>query len=241
MVTQTLTKALLETDTEIIYPDCDGQPMANNTIQFEWIVIIKQNIEQVFADNPNIFVAGDLFWYPVQGKPKIVVAPDVMVAIGRPKGDRKSYQQWNEENIPPQIIFEILSPSNTADEMDMKLIFFERHGVEEYYIYDPERHILRIFVREDDGLLVVHFDQTWQSPLLGIHFDMTDNGLVLRCPDGEAFRTFEEVSQEAEVATQRAEAATQRAEAATQRAEAAEKRSQKLAEMLKSLGVEEIN
>ncbi|WP_416212397.1 hypothetical protein [Nostoc sp. DedQUE09] len=51
---------------EVIYPDSDGQPVANNTIQFGWIVEIKQNLDWLFADDPNVFVAGDLFWYPVE-------------------------------------------------------------------------------------------------------------------------------------------------------------------------------
>ena len=74
------------TQPEVIYLDSDGQPVANNTIQFSWIVEIKQNIEWLFADDPNVFVAGDLFWYPVEGPNKIVNAPDVMVVLGRPKG-----------------------------------------------------------------------------------------------------------------------------------------------------------
>ncbi len=40
-----------------------------------------------------------------------------MVAFGRPKGERGSYQQWKENNIPPQVVFEILSPGNTQTEM----------------------------------------------------------------------------------------------------------------------------
>jgi Uma2 family endonuclease len=32
-----------------------------------------------------------------------------MVVFGRSKGDRGSYQQWKEDNIPPQVVFEILS------------------------------------------------------------------------------------------------------------------------------------
>jgi Uma2 family endonuclease len=86
----------------------------------------------MFADDPNVFVAGDLFWYPVEGKSNIVNAPDVMVVFGRPKGDRSSYQQWNEAGIAPQVVFEILSPSNTQNEMDRKLLFYERYGVQEY-------------------------------------------------------------------------------------------------------------
>jgi Uma2 family endonuclease len=52
---------------EIVYPDCDGQPMSDNTLQFSWIVKIKENLEILFADNPQVFVAGDLLWYPVEG------------------------------------------------------------------------------------------------------------------------------------------------------------------------------
>ena len=34
----------------ILYPDSDGQPMADNTKQFRWIVTIKENLEILFAD-----------------------------------------------------------------------------------------------------------------------------------------------------------------------------------------------
>ena len=34
-----------QTTPEIIYPDSDGQPMADNTKQFRWIVTIKENLE----------------------------------------------------------------------------------------------------------------------------------------------------------------------------------------------------
>ncbi|MFM7887758.1 MAG: Uma2 family endonuclease, partial [Pseudanabaena sp.] len=203
MVTQLLTQ------TPIIYPDCDGQPIANNTTQFRWIVTIKQNLEWIFA-NDDVFVAGDLFWYPIEGKPSIVVAPDVMVAIGRPKGDRKSYQQWNEANIAPQVVFEIISPSNTVDEMDMKLLFFDRYGVEEYYIYDPQRQILRVFLRQDEGLQIVPWEQNWTSPRLGIHFEMGEDALVLRRPDGAVFQTFEEITLLLDRANQRAAEAERR-------------------------------
>ena len=112
-------------DAEIRYPDTDGQPMANNTKQFRWIVVIQQNLDWLFADDPIVFVAGDLFWYPVEGRNTIVNAPDVMVVFGRPKGEspgatlceRGSYQQWKEDNIAPQVVFEILSPSNSPQEI----------------------------------------------------------------------------------------------------------------------------
>jgi hypothetical protein len=41
---------------EVIYPDSDGLPMSDNTKQFRWIVVIQQNIEWLFANDPNVFV-----------------------------------------------------------------------------------------------------------------------------------------------------------------------------------------
>jgi Uma2 family endonuclease len=128
--------------TAIVYPDSDGKPMADNTRQFRWITTIKANLDWLFANNADVFVAGDLLWYPVEGDNKTRQAPDVMVAFGRPKGERGSYQQWKENNIPPQVVFEILSPGNTQTEMTRKLLFYDRYGVEEYYIYNPDKNDL---------------------------------------------------------------------------------------------------
>nr|WP_230842789.1 hypothetical protein [Gloeobacter morelensis] len=66
--------------------------MSDNTRQFRWIVYIKEGLEWLFAGDPNVFIAGDLLWYPVEGDNKIREAPDAMVAFGRPKGDRGSYR-----------------------------------------------------------------------------------------------------------------------------------------------------
>ncbi len=50
------------------YPDDDGQPMAEITLQFKWIVLIKEGLETLFRHDPNVFVAGDLLWYSEEGK-----------------------------------------------------------------------------------------------------------------------------------------------------------------------------
>ena len=113
------------TDTTIIYPESDGQPMADNTKQFRWIVTVKEGLEALFVDNPEVFVAGDLLWYPVEGRPEVCAAPDAMVVVGRPKGDRGSYMQWREAGIAPQVVFEILSPGNTAAGITRKFQFYQ--------------------------------------------------------------------------------------------------------------------
>ena len=98
-------------DENLIYPDSDGRPIADNTKQFRWIVTIKEGLDVLYRNDENVFVAGDLLWYPVEGRVDIRAAPDAMVVFGRPKGNRGSYMQWREENIAPQVIFEILSPT----------------------------------------------------------------------------------------------------------------------------------
>ncbi|GBF78744.1 hypothetical protein AsFPU1_0133 [Aphanothece sacrum FPU1] len=76
----------------LIYLESDGKPMADNTKQFRWIVVIKENLELLFRKDETIFIAGDLLWYPVEENNTLAQAPDTMVVFGRPKGDRGSYQ-----------------------------------------------------------------------------------------------------------------------------------------------------
>jgi len=203
----------------IFYPDTDGQPMANSTEQFDWILTIEQNLAWIYAHNPQVFVIGDLFWYPVEGKPHIVTAPDVMVVFGRPPGKRSSYKQWEEEGIPPRVVFEILSPSNTREEMEKKLLFFDRYGVEEYYIYDPHNHAMRGWLREETGLEPITELHNWVSPRLEIRFDLSGAELVIYRPNGDRFFNYLEISQKLEEERQRAALESQRAELESQRAE----------------------
>ncbi len=194
-----LTKPLA---TDIIYPDSDGIPMSDNTKQFEWIVLIKKNLDALFADRADVFVAGDLLWYSVEGEPKIRMAPDTMVAFGRTKGDRGSYQQWKEDGIAPQVVFEILSPGNTRREMERKLLFYERYGVEEYYIYDPDHYTLEGWLRQGQGLEPIEPIQNWVSPRLEIRFELLTDRLMIYRSDGEPFLSYEAVKAQAVAARQ---------------------------------------
>ena len=174
----------------LVYPERDGQPMADNTEQFRWIALVKENLESLFAGQPDVFVAGDLLWYPVEGRPDIRRAPDALVAFGRPAGYRGAYLQWKEGGVAPQVVFEILSPSNTEEEMREKLAFYERYGVEECYVYDPERYVVTGYLREREQLREIMPMNGWVSPRLGISFDTSAGELVLRYPDGQPFLDF---------------------------------------------------
>lgn len=198
----------------IVYPDSDGKPMAENTLQYQWIVTIVGGLRHLFAGDPGVFVAGDLFWYPVEGRPDIRVAPDALVAFGRPAGHRGSYRQWEEGGVAPQVVFEVLSPGNRFGEMSAKFDFYGLYGVEEYYIYnpDPDRLELSGFLRRQGRLVEVEPMAGHVSPRLGIKFEMGEQGLTIRRPDGQPFVTFEESQLQREQADERARQEGERAD-----------------------------
>jgi hypothetical protein len=202
--------------------------------QAEWMVMLFGNLSIVL----DCFVGMNNFWFPVEGEPEVRLAPDVYVAFGRPKGYRASYKQWEEANVPVTVVFEVLSPSNRGAEMEHKYNFYEEHGVEEYYIYDPDRNYLEAYVRKGTVFRRQWNVETFVSPRMGIRFDLSGDELVVYYPDGERFKTIEDLraerareaaerqqaeqrAEQAEAARQQAEAARQQAEAARQQAEAA--------------------
>ncbi len=203
-------------DEELLYPSSDGQPMAENTEQYQWIVLIAENIRALFNDNPDVFVAADLLWYAVKLENKvadepIAQAPDVMVVLGRPQGYRSSYRQWREANIPPQVVFEILSHQSNKtkegiEEMRRKFEFYQRHKVEEYYIYDPLAQELTGWVRHNDIFVEILNWSPWISPRLQIQFYWQPGQVLQICdPSGAEFQRLIDVKQQAEQERLRAE------------------------------------
>lgn len=231
-----------------VYPSSDGKRMADNTRQFEWIVALQGGIDAVVRADPAVLVAGDCLWYPVEGEPKIRTAPDTMVIFGRPKGYRGSYIQHREGGIAPQVVFEVLSPGNRAGAMRTKRAFYERYGVEEYYILDPDRARHQGFIREADKLVPLADLFECTSPRLGIRFEMTPQmKKVLRIigPDGRPLEFYagmvdrlDESIRRAEQERDRAEQERDRADEATLRAEQERLRAERLRAQLRALGME---
>ncbi len=206
----------------LVYPESDGLPMADNSLQLQWIVTLYDNLDILFGGRGDVFVGGDLLWYPVQGDPEIRLAPDVLVVFGRPPGYRGSYKQWEEGDVPLTVVFEILSPNNTATEMDLKLLFYEDHGVEEYYFYDPIKNHLQAYCRERDTLLRIRPAHGHVSPRLGIRFDLSGPEMMVFRPDGLPFLTARQLDErrlQAEARAGQAEARAGQAEARAQQAD----------------------
>ena len=198
--------------------------MAENTRQAEWIVTIMGNLDLQFQDDPNVFVAMDNFIYAVEGDAASCIAPDVYVAFGRPKGHRGSYKVWEEEDIFPQVVFEIFSPSNTVQEMIEKRDFCFHHGAEEFYVYNPETNILEGDIVTSRGAIAIQDWSQFVSPRLGIRFELVGAELHIYGVNGERFLTFIEIGKRAEREAKRAESESRRAKREAKRAESEAKR-----------------
>lgn len=125
----------------------------------------------------------------------------------------------------------MLSPGNTLKEMTKKQEFYDRYGVEEYYIYDPDRHDFNGLVRVEGQLRGIDEITDWRSPRLGIRFVLTEEMLEVYYPDGRRFLTTVELAA-------KAEQAEERAEQAELQLEEERSRSARLAEQLRSLGID---
>ncbi len=203
----------------VVYPESDGKPMADNTKQARWIVILFDNLLALLAEMADVFIAADILWYPVEGEPGIRIAPDVLIAFGRPRGDRGSYKQWEEGGIAPQVVFEILSPSNGHAEMVDKFDFYERHGVEEYYVYDPDNNALVMYVRRGEVLRRVRPAEGLVSPRLKIRFELTSPEMTVYHPDGRPLLMIDQLEAARAFAEETRRQAIERAEQAEAEAE----------------------
>ena len=234
---------------EFLYPDSDGKPLADNTIQLRLIFTIKGGLDALFKNRDDVFVAADLLWYPVKLTQQEVIeqeepqrqAPDVMVVLGRPKGDRGSYMQWEEDNVAPQVAFEILSPGNRKKDMETKFKFYQEHGIEEYYLYNPKKNRLQGWLRKGKKLEAISVMENWRSPLLGVRFTTSEGELALFHPDGERFIEFVEAIEQRDRA--RAEKERERLEKEQTQAalEEERKRNQQLRDRLIQLGIDPEN
>jgi len=76
-----------------------------------------------------------------------VVQPDITVICDEKK---RGYEGCRGA---PDLVVEILSPSNTSIEMERKLKLYQDAGVREYWIVDPENNILKVHRFHDSEIL----------------------------------------------------------------------------------------
>jgi len=214
----------------VIYPEPDGQPMAETDLHREEMVDLIAGLQRRYRPAPDVYVAGNLFFYYRQGDPRSVVAPDVFLVQGVPKGRRRVYKLWEEGKVPALVI-EVTSDSTRSEDVSDKKRTYERLGVEEYFLHDPLGDYLNPRLQ---GHRLSGARYKAMRPMADGSLQSLSTGLTLRVEgpklrlidtaSGEPLPWVEELDARALEAQERAEieaAARQVAEAARQAADAA--------------------
>lgn len=91
-----------------------------------------------------------------------MVEPDLSVVCDGSKLDERGCKG------APDLVIEILSPSTRRHDRLVKLGLYQRAGVREYWIVDPENKAVQVFLRDADGFLRLHEDYG-QEELAKVH------------------------------------------------------------------------
>src|SRR5438128_1639401 len=194
--------------TEIEYPETDGQPMAETDAHADLMIELRTTLKQLFADQPDVYVSGNLLLYYVEGNPRKSVAPDVFVVRGVGNHRRRTYKLWEEGRVP-EVVFEISSRKTLLQDTQKKWQLYARLGVRESYLYDPEYDYL------PDGLVAYRLEgeefvevevTEGAAPSEALGLDVVDTGQTLRLRDSQTER-FLPTRQELVEAQQQAEEA----------------------------------
>jgi len=81
-----------------------------------------------------------------------VVEPDISVVCDKSKIDIRGCRG------APDLVVEILSPSSLRNDRLVKLRLYQRAGVREYWIVDPENKTVQVFLSDGIGTLHPHED-----------------------------------------------------------------------------------
>lgn len=174
---------------EIEYPTSDGQPMAETTLHRRIMTDLIQGLERRFRDSPEVWVGGNLFFYFEQGRPRSVVAPDVLLVKGVRKWDRPIYKLWEEGRVP-SLVVEVTSEGTRDEDLFRKKEIYQRLGVEEYLLFDPYGDYLepRLQGQRLEGGRYVPMGLQSDGALLS-----STTGLIFR-PEGERLRLVDPVT-----------------------------------------------
>ena len=203
----------------IYYPETDGKPMGETDVHIDALIYLREALRDHFREDPQVYVAGNMFLYYEEGNTTACVAPDIFVVQGVGKHERRTYRLW-EEGQPPAVVFEITSRGTRLEDLGTKRAVYAMLGVREYFLYDPLGEYLRpplqgyrLHKGEYQRLLSAG-EEGLTSQVLGLELRVEAGHLRVVDPaTGERLLTPAELH-----AARRAEATARRAEATARQA-----------------------
>lgn len=175
---------------EIYYPAEIEDEIGETAFHYKLIFLFFGFLESFYTNRKDVTIAANMMVYHDKDNPKKWLVPDIFVCFGAENRLRRTFKTW-EEDVFPQVIFEIASEGTFENDLGGKRLDYARLGVEEYYLLDPEREYLpsplMAFRRENGRLLSVQMENNRvHSPLLNLEIVDT----------GKSFRLFNPQTQE---------------------------------------------
>ena len=214
--------ATLPYQEKIEYPESDGKPVAESEIHLLQLLALVYVLRNFYRAAPDVYVGGNMLMYYVEGEPSEVVAPDVFVVKGVGKHLRRTFKLW-EEGKAPDFIIELTSKSTRYQDLANKRGLYETLGVQEYFLFDPQREYLTPPLR---GYRLVHgvyelvSGETLTSEVLGLELRVEGGELHLYHPlRQEYLLTPPETTEQLEETKGRLEETAERLEETAERLE----------------------
>jgi Uma2 family endonuclease len=222
----------------IFYPSSDGELVAETYVHLYALLVTLEVLKQ-YLDGQQAMVLGNQFVYYSQGFPKLRVAPDVMVILNVPPGERDNYKIW-QEGQTPTVIFEMTSEATRKQDEGFKKMLYEQLGVQEYWLFDPKGEWL------ENQLCGYRLQGEQYEPITDgrsqpLKLRLAVDGSLIafyREDTGEKLLIPSELAQALKQESEARRAAEMRVEQERQRAEQAEQQVEQLKARLRALGVD---
>ena len=214
------------TETADLYPESDGKPMAETERHFRELLKNFNRIEDHFAHIPDVYVLGDMMMYYEEGDPRKSISPDIFVAFGIGKKERRIYKIW-EEGKPPDFVLEFSSKGTYRNDLTSKVQLYASIGIPEYFVYDVDRRYLPTplmgfrLIGDEYVEIPALANGGLRSETLGLEFHVLEDSLGLYDPEAEAWlKTSAERAEDAEERANQEAEARHKAEAEVARLQA---------------------
>jgi len=177
-------------------PESDGKPMAETDLHRLWMIYLFIALEDYFRDDPQVYVSGNIFIYYRDGsKIRKSICPDIFVARGVKKKNRRIYNLEVERKVP-EVVIELTSSETKTEDLGNKRFIYASLGVKEYFLYDPYSETMKPALRGfrlENGEYLPMVGTRLRSKVLGLELRFEDGKLRLYDPKtDEHLRTHEE-------------------------------------------------
>jgi Uma2 family endonuclease len=184
---------------ELYFPESDGKPKGETDWHIDTILSLISVLKTHFRDDPQFYVAGDMFLYYDEEDSKNNCCPDIFIVRGVENHFRRTYKLW-EEAKAPDLVIEVTSKSSRLEDRGNKKVTYAELGVTEYFIFDPLNEYLKpplVGFRLEQGEYVQMEPSRgkFKSDVTGLELAIVDGKLRFIDPaTGQLLRTHLEIT-----------------------------------------------